>query len=52
MATTWAPVNGMLLHDDGTHTALVHDLAVSRNGTAIATWGYGTELDIWASVYR
>jgi len=51
-ANTWTPVNGMLLHDDGTHTALVSDLAVSRNGTAIATWGYGTDLDIWASVYR
>ncbi len=51
-STTWTPANGMALHDDGTHAAFVTNLAVSRDGTALATWYYGTEFDIWASIYR
>ena len=51
-STTWTPTNGMALHDDGTHAAFVTNLAVSRDGTALATWYYGTEFDIWASIYR
>lgn len=49
---SWAPANGAPVHDDPTHSALATDLAVSRNGTAIAAWSYGPESDIWASVYR
>jgi hypothetical protein len=51
-STTWTPANGMALHDDGTHAAYFTSLAVSRDGTALATWYYGTEFDIWASIYR
>ena len=51
-STTWTPANGMALHDDGTHAAFVTTVAVSRDGTALATWSYDTEYDIWASVYR
>ena len=51
-STAWTPTNGMALHDDGMHAAFVTDLAVSRDGTALATWYYGTEFDIWASIYR
>jgi hypothetical protein len=49
---TWTPANGMVLHDDGMHAAFATSAAVSRNGTALATWYYGTEFDIWASIYR
>ena len=27
-------------------------LGVGANGSAVAVWYYGTELDIWANVYR
>ncbi len=50
--TAWAPPNGAPLHDDPTHSAFATDLAVSRNGTALAAWSYGPEFDIWVSVYR
>ena len=51
-SATWTPPNGAPLQDDSTHSALAIDLAVSRNGTALAVWSYGPEFDIWASVYR
>ena len=27
-------------------------LGVGANGTAVAVWYYGIELDVWANVYR
>ena len=51
-STTWTPVNGMPLHDDGTHAVDNVDFAMSRNGSAIAVWSYGPEFDIWTSIYR
>jgi hypothetical protein len=51
-ATTWAPAEGMVLHDDGTLGAFVIGLGVSQNGSAMAVWYYGTNFDIWASIYR
>ena len=50
--TAWTPPDGAPLHDDPTHSAFATDLAVSRNGTALAAWAYGPEFDIWVSVYR
>lgn len=51
-SAAWAPDDGAPLNDDPTRSALATDLAVSRNGTALAAWSYGPEFDIWVSAYR
>jgi hypothetical protein len=48
----WLPNSGAPLDGDPTRSALATDLAVSRNGTAIAAWSAGPAFDIWVSVYR
>jgi hypothetical protein len=52
-AASWTPTNGLLLQTSTTIPLGNIDLAVSRNGTAMAVWNSGTgEYDIWASIYR
>ena len=41
-----------LLETGDTNSVLFPALAVGANGTAAVTWYYGTELDVWANVYR
>ena len=47
---SWGPA--ALLESRDANTVLFPALAVGANGTAVVTWYYGTELDVWANVYR
>ena len=49
-AGTWGAA--ALLETADTNSVFFPALAVGANGTAVVTWYYGTELDVWANVYR
>ena len=46
----WGTATLLETHD--TDSAEWPTLGVGSDGTAVATWGYGTEADIWAAVFR
>ncbi|MES1207392.1 MAG: hypothetical protein ABUS79_15755 [Pseudomonadota bacterium] len=51
-ATDWMPENGEALHHAATQSTLTLDLAVSRNGTALAAWYDGAAFELRTSIYR
>jgi hypothetical protein len=46
----WGPQAA--LENDTTNSVFWPTLAVGANGTAVATWYFGTILDVWANVYH
>jgi hypothetical protein len=49
-AGTWTPA--LLLETHDTDSVFWPSLGVGADGTAVAAWHYGTELDVWANVFR
>jgi hypothetical protein len=49
-AGSWGPQTS--LESDTTNSVFFPALAVGANGTAVATWYFGTILDVWANVWN
>ena len=57
VAKRYTPAGGwgsqqFLLEDNMTNSVFWPALAVGPNGTAVATWYFGTVLEVWANVFH